>query len=54
VEIDNNNQVITAEPSTIKEIEFSLTIKEKRVETKKFTSRGFPTMSTGDDKKKKK
>lgn len=54
VEIDNNNQAVTAEPSQIKEVEFSLTIKEKRVETKKFTSRGFPSMSSGDDKKKKK
>lgn len=54
VEIDNNNQAVTAEPSEIKEVGFSLTIKEKRVETKKFTSRGFPAMSDGDDKKKKK
>jgi len=54
VEIDNNNQAVTAEPNEIKEVEFSLTIKEKRVETKKFTSRGFPAMSKGDDKKEKK
>ena len=54
VEIENNNQIIEAIPNEIKEIKFNLNIKEKRLETKKFTSRGFPTMSTPDDQKKKK
>ncbi len=54
VEVENNSQVIQAVPNTIKELQFILNIKEKRVETRKFTSRGFPSMNTEQDKKKKK
>lgn len=52
VEIENNNTQINAEPNDIKEVKFDLTIKEKRVETKKFSSRGFPAPAKADDKKK--
>lgn len=41
VEVENNNMLINATPETIKEINFTLTIKEKRVETRKFSSNGF-------------
>lgn len=54
VEIENNNQIIQAQPSEIKEINFKLNVKEKRVETRKFTSRGFPAATKGEDDKKKK
>lgn len=55
VEIENNNRQIEAEPSEIEEISFNLQIKEKRVETKKFSSRGFsgPAPAAKTDKKKK-
>ncbi|MEG1236982.1 MAG: hypothetical protein RSD30_05440, partial [Flavobacterium sp.] len=41
VEVEDNNQIVNAEPNTIKEIKFTLNIKEKRVETRKFSSSGF-------------
>ncbi|MCV9929772.1 hypothetical protein OIU83_19075 [Flavobacterium sp. LS1R49] len=41
VEVENNNQLIDAEPNNIKEVKFTLNIKEKRVETRKFSSNGF-------------
>lgn len=41
VEVENNNQLIDATPDDIKEVNFTLTIKEKRVETRKFSSNGF-------------
>lgn len=53
VEIENNNQVIKAEPDDIKEVKFTLNIKEKRVETRKFSSSGFKNgPSPAKDKKK--
>lgn len=55
VEIENNNQVINAEPNDIKEVKFTLNIKEKRVETRKFSSSGFkngPSPAPAKDKKK--
>ena len=55
VEMENNNQPVEAEPTKIKQVDFKLNIKEKRVETKKFSSRGFPSLPAPakDDKKKK-
>lgn len=41
VEVENNNQLINAAPDEIKEVKFTLAIKEKRVETRKFSSNGF-------------
>lgn len=41
VEVEDNNQLVNAEPNAIKEIKFTLNIKEKRVETRKFSSSGF-------------
>lgn len=53
VEIENNNQVINAEPDDIKEVKFTLNIKEKRVETRKFSSSGFKNgPAPAKDKKK--
>lgn len=55
VEIENNNQIINAEPNDIKEVKFTLNIKEKRVETRKFSSSGFkngPSPAPAKDKKK--
>lgn len=52
VDIENNNTQVDAEPNDIKEVKFDLIIKEKRVETKKFSSRGFPAPAKADDKKK--
>lgn len=55
VEIEDNNQVINAEPNDIKEVKFTLNIKEKRVETRKFSSSGFkngPSPAPAKDKKK--
>lgn len=54
VEIEGNNQVIKAVPETTTQINFILNIKEKRIETRKFTSRGFPSIDTEEKKKKKK
>lgn len=54
VEIEANNKVIEAIPDTVAQIKFNLNIKEKRIETRKFTSRGFPSQSTGNDSDKKK
>lgn len=55
IEMENNNQPVQAEPSKIKQVDFKLNIKEKRVETKKFSSRGFPSLPAPakEDKKKK-
>lgn len=53
VEIENNNIQVDAEPNDIKELKFDLVVKEKRVETKKFSSRGFPAPVKEDNKKKK-
>ncbi|MNK36164.1 hypothetical protein D3C87_547070 [compost metagenome] len=55
VEIEDNSQVIDAAPNDIKEVKFTLNIKEKRVETKKFSSGGFkngPSPAPKKDKKK--
>jgi hypothetical protein len=41
VDVEDNNQLISAEPNEIKEVKFTLNIKEKRVETRKFSSNGF-------------
>ena len=41
IDIENNNQQVTAEPNEVKEVKLKLNIKEKRVETRKFTSDGF-------------
>ena len=41
VEVDNNNQIVTTELDKTKEIKFTFIIKEKRVETRKFSSDGF-------------
>lgn len=54
VDIEHNNRNIQAIPDTITEVKFNLNIKEKRVETRKFSSRGFPSQSSGNKKKKKK
>lgn len=55
VEIENNNQVINAEPNDIKDVKYNLNIKEKRVETRKFSSGGFkngPSAAPVKNKKK--
>lgn len=56
VEIEDNNRQVNAEPSDIEEVPFNLQIKEKRVETRKFSSRGFsgpaPAPAKPDKKKK--
>lgn len=55
VEIEDNNQIIKAEPNDIKEVKFNLNIKEKRVETRKFSSGGFkndPSATPVKNKKK--
>ncbi|QEE49448.1 hypothetical protein FUA48_07585 [Flavobacterium alkalisoli] len=54
VEVENNNRTVDAVPDTTTQVKFNLNIKEKRIETRKFTSRGFPSQSTGDDSDKKK
>lgn len=53
VEVEDNNRQVAAEPNEIQEVKFKLNIKEKRIETRKFTSRGFPSMPAEDKKKKK-
>lgn len=53
VEVQNNNIQVSVESNESVEADFILFVKEKKVETKKFTSRGFPTMSTDKKKKRK-
>lgn len=52
VDVESNNQQVETQPNAVTDVKFKLNIKEKRVETRKFSSGGFQQAPSGDKKKK--